>query len=59
MKLALLPKMLFHESDLNANRALMLRSASSVIEKRCDRLDLVTFQAPVNDWLIAGKPWHY
>lgn len=41
MKLALEPKILFQESDLKANMALTLRSASSVAAKRLDKLDLL------------------
>lgn len=41
MKLALLSKMLFHESALKAKMALTLRRASSVTANRCERLDLL------------------
>ena len=41
MKLALEPKMLFHESDLKAKMALTLRRASSVLANRWLREDLL------------------
>jgi hypothetical protein len=40
MKLALPPKIEFHESALKAKMAVMLRSDSSVIENRWAKLDL-------------------